>query len=80
MLAKGTSISAHQKFMKISINDKPYTLLNSKSIQCICDDLNFESTGIAIAVNNEVIPRKKWDDYELSDGDKVLVITATAGG
>ncbi|MCB0319386.1 MAG: sulfur carrier protein ThiS [Bdellovibrionales bacterium] len=36
--------------------------------------------GVAVAVNNAVVPRDKWDDLELMDGDKILVIQATQGG
>ncbi len=66
--------------MIISINDTQYTLKNSQSLESLCDDLNFVTSGIAIAVNDEVIPRKKWGDLTINDGDKILVITATAGG
>ncbi len=40
----------------------------------------FEKTGIAVAVNQQVVPRSAWAEFELSEHDEVLVITATAGG
>jgi len=36
--------------------------------------------GIAVAVNECVIPRSDWEDHRLSDGDIVIIITATQGG
>jgi len=36
--------------------------------------------GIAIAINNNVIPKAEWDAYELQDEDKVTLIRATQGG
>jgi sulfur carrier protein len=39
-----------------------------------------ERSGIAAAVNGEVIPRSQWPVYELKDGDVVEVITAMQGG
>ena len=39
-----------------------------------------QQNGIAVAVNNTVIPKTKWDALQLSDGDQITVIKATAGG
>lgn len=36
--------------------------------------------GIAVAVNNQVIPKSKWKETRLSENDKIIIITATAGG
>ena len=37
-------------------------------------------SGIAVAVNDMVVPRARWKEYELADGDSVEIITATQGG
>ena len=37
-------------------------------------------TGIAIAVNNQVISKANWQQILLKDQDKVTIITATQGG
>lgn len=36
--------------------------------------------GIAVAVNDEVVRRRDWDEVRLSDGDRVEVVTAKQGG
>lgn len=36
--------------------------------------------GVAVAVNGKVITRTAWDNTEISDGDKIMVITAVCGG
>jgi len=36
--------------------------------------------GFAVAVNENVIPRKEWDTVILKENDRVLVIKATQGG
>jgi sulfur carrier protein len=36
--------------------------------------------GIAIAVNEQVIPKNEWETYPLQAQDKVFVIRATQGG
>ena len=39
-----------------------------------------EQSGIAVAVNETVIPKKEWQDCILKPYDSVLVIKATQGG
>lgn len=36
--------------------------------------------GIAVAVNEEVIPRSEWAEHSLHENDTILIITATQGG
>ena len=36
--------------------------------------------GVAVARNGEVVPRSQWDDTRLSDGDRIEIVTAAAGG
>ena len=36
--------------------------------------------GIAIAVNDNVIPKGEWESYALKAQDKIFVIRATQGG
>lgn len=39
-----------------------------------------EKTGIAVALNNEVISKEKWEVTELKPNDNITVIRATQGG
>jgi sulfur carrier protein len=36
--------------------------------------------GIAVAVDGEVVPRGRWDDVRLADGQRVEVVQAVQGG
>jgi sulfur carrier protein len=36
--------------------------------------------GIAVAVDGEVVPRDRWDETELADGQRVEVVRAVQGG
>lgn len=38
------------------------------------------SKGVAVAVNNEVIPKEQWPSCLLQENDAILIITATQGG
>ncbi|WP_206367412.1 sulfur carrier protein ThiS [Sphingobacterium sp. SGR-19] len=39
-----------------------------------------KSKGIAVAVNNQVVPKTQWASTVLQDSDSILIITATQGG
>jgi len=45
-------------------------------------DLEFpnKQNGIAIAVNNTVIPKTDWETTLLNEIDEILIIIATQGG
>lgn len=36
--------------------------------------------GIAVALNNRIIPQALWAEIILTDKDSILIITATQGG
>lgn len=44
------------------------------------NDIDPDSNGIAVAVNDNVVPRREWTEYVLNEGDQVEVITAMQGG
>lgn len=39
-----------------------------------------EKKGLAVAVNNKVIPKSNWSVHLLDSNDKVTIIRATQGG
>lgn len=36
--------------------------------------------GVAVALNESVVPRGQWDDQPVTDGDRIEIIRATQGG
>ncbi len=38
------------------------------------------STGIALALNNDVIPAQQWNEKQLANGDRITIIKAFYGG
>jgi len=39
-----------------------------------------EGRGVAVALDGEVVPRGRWDEQLLSDGQRVEVVQAVQGG
>jgi len=43
-------------------------------------DTGVPASGIAVAVNDEVVRRSAWNDTILAEGDRVEIVTARQGG
>jgi sulfur carrier protein len=39
-----------------------------------------EGRGVAVALDGEVVPRGRWDDMPLAEGQRVEVVQAVQGG
>lgn len=66
---------------EVTINQQKFQLPERGTLADVLPLLQIAQTdGIAIAVNEEVIPRGEWATYLLRERDRVFVIRATQGG
>lgn len=67
--------------MKVYINKEELFLESKKTLNNVLEDLKLqESKGMAVAVNDTVIPRSEWSNFFLNEEDKILLVKATQGG
>ena len=66
--------------MIITINGQPAELADGATAAAAVRLLTSASSGIAVAVNGEVVRRAAWESTPLADGDHVEVLTAVQGG
>ena len=68
--------------MELKINNQHKQFESeSLSVQALLDiEFPNKQNGIALAINNSVIPKTEWDTTALSETDDILIITATQGG
>ena len=67
--------------MEIKLNDQIKLFREQCSIQQMLDEIMPEKQkGIAIALNNSVVPKTRWHTQFLKQNDEVLIIKATQGG
>ncbi len=68
--------------MKIVLNGKALTLDADATLGALLrrHDIFETTNGVAVAVNDAVVPRRQWPDVNLHDGDTVEVIHAVQGG
>ncbi|MFI5164703.1 MAG: sulfur carrier protein ThiS [Bacteroidia bacterium] len=66
--------------MNLLVNNAPQQF-SGKNISELTRSLNMTNTnGIALAVNDKVVPKANWEKFELKENDKVIIIKATQGG
>ncbi|MEM6724688.1 MAG: sulfur carrier protein ThiS [Bacteroidota bacterium] len=67
--------------MTVYVNQTPFEFATNLDIQALLQHqaLN-QDKGLAVAVNNIIIPRTNWAQHQLHHDDQVLIISATAGG
>ena len=66
--------------MEIKINDLEVNLEGDRVIDLFNEKHLDEQKGIAIAVNQSVIPKKDWANHKLKANDSILVIKPIHGG
>lgn len=68
--------------IEIFVNNKPRRIsANDTSLGQLLQLIRLtEHRGLAIAVNDEVIPKDRWDTCQLHRADRILIITASQGG
>jgi sulfur carrier protein len=53
----------------------------SLSVQSLLDlEIPNKQNGIAVAVNNTVVPKLNWNQHLVQETDEILIISATQGG
>lgn len=65
---------------RLSLNGETVELGQPATVEVVVDGLGRGRSGMAVAVNGEVVPRSRWPATELADGDQVEVLTAVQGG
>lgn len=67
--------------MKITLNNRIKDLQEKSTVRQLLDKITPEKQkGIAVAVNNRVVPKDEWHNHVLKNNDDVLIINAVQGG
>ncbi|WP_020601343.1 sulfur carrier protein ThiS [Spirosoma spitsbergense] len=67
--------------MNVSVNNQSVETGESTSLGCLLTELALaDKKGIAVAVNNAIVPRTSWEQFALSGNEKITILQATQGG
>lgn len=68
--------------MKIKLNGEDKILNNQLSLyDFVIENMNGkEPKGIAVALNERIIPKQKWESVTINENDSVEIVHAVQGG
>ena len=66
--------------LRVRLNGEPRELPDGAGLAEAVAELTDLASGVAAAVNGDVVPRGSWAATPLRDGDQVEVVTAVQGG
>jgi sulfur carrier protein len=65
--------------MKVTVNNREVETTAS-NLLLLSQQLNLPLAGIAVAVNNRIVPRAEWENFTIAQGDSLIIIKAVCGG
>lgn len=65
--------------MKINVNNKSIAT-DATDLGTLVSELSLPQKGVAVAVDNRIVPRELWPQTPLKEGASVIVIKAAQGG
>jgi len=66
--------------MTIIVNDKPYQTNEGITIAQLLAKLGYGRDGVAVAIDEKVVPLSQWETRTLSEGTSLIIIQAVSGG
>ena len=66
--------------MRIWFNDEPLQCAEATSVAALLTQLEQQQPGVALALNQHILPRERWQDHLLQEGDQILLFQVIAGG
>ena len=65
--------------MRVIVNGEPREI-NAASVDALLGELEYEGTHFAVALNFDVLPKSRWADTPIRNGDEIEIITPRQGG
>ena len=66
--------------IEVSVNSESKQIDSGKSLAELLGDWGFECQRVAVAINEDFVPRSTYADVSLKAGDRVDVVAPVQGG
>ena len=66
--------------MKVNINNAEIELIDGETLAQALEKAGITPSGIAVAINETVVPKTEYATRQLAEGDSILIIKAFYGG
>lgn len=75
-----TGASGATDDVRVTVNGEVHRVASGTTVAELVAELRCAPRGIAVAVDGEVVTRRRWDGHALAGGEQVEVITIAQGG
>jgi sulfur carrier protein len=65
--------------MRVTVNGEAREIRSSR-ISALLSELEYEGNHFAIALNYDVLPKSRWAETPINNGDEIEIITPRQGG
>ena len=70
--------------MKLQINGEAHTVEDQApadfTLAALVESLNMKPDRVAVELNREIVPRDRWPETPLKDGDRLEIVHFVGGG
>ncbi|MGH3342507.1 MAG: sulfur carrier protein ThiS [Carbonactinosporaceae bacterium] len=66
--------------LTITLNGRPREVGAGTTVAAVVATVTTAGSGVAVALNDAIVPRGDWTRVELGDADRIEVLTAVQGG
>lgn len=68
------------RLIQLTVNGQPRQAPARMTVSQLLAELKLAPRGIAVEVNQQVVPRGKHAEHELADGDRLEIVSLVGGG
>lgn len=66
--------------MKLQINGEDQTFAGPLTLSLLLEHMGMKPDRVAIELNREIVPRDRWSQTALSEGDRLEIVHFVGGG
>jgi thiamine biosynthesis protein ThiS len=66
--------------MKLQINGEEREFESPTTLAALVEGLGMKAGRVAVELNRNIVPRERWAETELSDGDRLEIVHFVGGG
>ena len=66
--------------MILHINGEAHTVAADFTLSTLIESLNMKTDRVAVELNREIVPRDRWPQTQLKDGDRLEIVHFVGGG
>jgi sulfur carrier protein len=69
-----------ERMITLSVNGQSHTLEPGASLARLLQELDLAGKRVAVEKNGEIVPRSRYPETRLAEGDQLEIVVAVGGG